>query len=169
MLEPVSAAHADALFDATVASRDELLAWMPWARSPSLEGGRLQAAEAEREWNAGREFGFTLIERDSGEVVGVAGFNSEGEGAYELHYWIRSDRAGRGLTTEACRALIAFARKVLRAHRLTLWAGTDNAPSRRVAEKLGFRHTGPLDWQPEGGLGPFPAESYELSLAEPAV
>jgi ribosomal-protein-serine acetyltransferase len=167
VLEPISATHADALFDATIASRGELLPWMPWAVSPSLEGGRLQAAEAESDWSAGREFHFTLIERESGTVLGVAGLNAESEGAYELHYWIRTDRSGRGLTTEACRALIAFAGDLLHARRLTLWAGRDNAASRRVAEKLGFRHTGPLDWQPDGGLGPFPAETYELPLAKP--
>jgi RimJ/RimL family protein N-acetyltransferase len=167
VLEPVSTAHADALFDATIASRSELLPWMPWAASPTLEGGRLRAAEGERDWSAGREFHFALIERESGDVLGVAGLNAEGADAYELHYWIRTDRAGRGLTTEAGRALIGFARESLRARRLTLWAGRDNGASRRVAEKLGFRHVGPLGWEPEGGLGPFPAESYELPLAEP--
>ena len=37
--------------------------------------------------------------------------------------------------------------------------------SRRVAEKLGFTHLGPLDWRPEGGLGDFAAESYELRFS----
>jgi RimJ/RimL family protein N-acetyltransferase len=83
----------------------------------------------------------------------------------ELHYWIRTDHSGQGLTTEACKELIAWAPRALGVNRLTLWAGRDNAASRRVASKLGFEHLGPLDWQPEGGLGPFDAESYALKLA----
>jgi hypothetical protein len=49
--------------------------------------------------------------------------------------------------------------------RLTLWAGRENTASRRVATKLGFKHIGPLDWRPEGGLGSFDAESYVLELS----
>lgn len=45
---------------------------------------------------------------------------------------------------------------------MTLWAGRDNAASRRIAEKLGFTHIGPLGWRPQGGAGHFDAESYEL-------
>ena len=97
-------------------------------------------------------------------MLGVAGLNRNGDGSVELHYWIRSDRAGRGLTTEACRALIAWAPGALGVRRLTLWAGRANTASRRVAAKLGFAHLGPLDWRPDGGLGTFDAESYELSL-----
>jgi RimJ/RimL family protein N-acetyltransferase len=69
------------------------------------------------------------------------------------------------LTTEACLALIDWARHSLRLQRLTLWAGRENKASRRVAGKLGFSHLGSLDWQPEGGHGTFPAERYELVLS----
>ena len=116
------------------------------------------------EWAVGRRFHFAIVERDTGMVLGVVGLNREDKRAAELHYWIRSDRAGRGLTTEACRALIAWAPKALGLRRLTLWAGRENHASRRVAAKLGFAHMGPLDWRPEGGLGDFDAEAYELKL-----
>lgn len=43
--------------------------------------------------------------------------------------------------------------------------GRENAASRRVAAKLGFSHIGPLEWRPEGGLGDFAAESYELEFS----
>jgi RimJ/RimL family protein N-acetyltransferase len=91
--------------------------------------------------------------------------NRDGDGSAELHYWIRSDHSGQGLTTEAGKELIAWAPRALGVSRLTLWAGRDNVASRRVATKLGFVHVGPLDWQPEGGLSPFDAESYVLNLS----
>ena len=160
VLEPIGSAHSEGLFEATVASRPELLPWMPWAKDPTLEGAKTLAAEASHEWLEGH-FRFAVIERDSEMVLGVIGLDL-GEGSAELSYWIRSDHAGRGLTTEACRELIDWGVRVLRVSRFTLWAGRENRASRRVAQKLGFDHQGPLGWQPDGGLGTFPAESYEL-------
>jgi ribosomal-protein-serine acetyltransferase len=148
-----------------VASRPELLPWMPWARSPTLESTLAMTQRDEQAWQGDRVYQFVFVDKAGGEVLGVAGMNREAEDAAELHYWIRSDRAGRGLTTEACRALVDWARDELRLKRLTLWAGRDNAASRRVAVKVGFSHIGPLSWRPEGGLGDFPAESYELELS----
>ena len=138
---------------------------MPWARTPTLEGTLAMTRRDEQVWQDDRVYQFVFVDKASGEVLGVAGLNREGDDAAELHYWIRSDRAGRGLTTEACGALVDWARSELGLARLTLWAGRDNAASRRVAAKLGFSHIGPLDWRPEGGLGDFAAESYELELS----
>jgi RimJ/RimL family protein N-acetyltransferase len=152
-----------------VASRPELLPWMPWAREPSLASARSATERDEKAWRDDKVFHFAVLEKHTRLVLGVAGLNREGRDAAGLHYWIRTDHAGRGLTTEACRALIDWARDELGLTRLTLWAGRENHASRRVAEKLGFEHVGPLDWRPEGGMGDFAAESYELRLrATPA-
>jgi ribosomal-protein-serine acetyltransferase len=166
-LQPVSSAHAESLFQAVVDSRAELLPWMPWARQPSLEGTRSQTEGSRRAWRRNHEFHFCLVQRGTRPVLGVAGLNRNGTGSAELHYWIRSDHSGKGLTTEACRALVDWAPGALGVRRLTLWAGRDNAASRRVATKLGFAHVGALDWRPDGGLGTFDAESYELRLQDP--
>lgn len=165
-LEPVAPGHADALFGAVIESRPELLPWMPWAREPSLDGNRRAAEDGERAWHEDRVFHFVMVERATRQVLGVVGLNRAGAGTAELHYWIRSDHAGQGLTTEACGALIAWAPQALSVRRLTLWAGQENRASRRVAAKLGFSDIGPLDWRPEGGLGRFDAERYQLDLPE---
>ncbi len=168
-LHPVSSAHAESLFQAVLDSRPELLPWMPWAREPSLEETYHQTHNSRREWRRGREFHFCLVERGTRPVLGVAGLNRDGFASAELHYWIRSDHAGAGLVTEACRALIDWAPRALGVRRLTLWAGQDNAASRRVAAKLGFGHIGALDWRPQGGLGTFYAESYELVIDDAPI
>jgi ribosomal-protein-serine acetyltransferase len=164
LLEPIGLAHAEGLFEATVTSRLELLPWMPWAREPTLDGARVEAAKGSHDWSQGSRFHFALVERDTGVVLGVVGLNREDDRTVELSYWIRTDHAGRGLTTEAGAAVIEWAERELHVTRFTLWAGRDNHASRRVAVKLGFAHIGPLDWEPDGGLGTFPAESYELKI-----
>jgi RimJ/RimL family protein N-acetyltransferase len=165
VLEPVTPKHASGLHDAVVDSRAELLPWMPWAVNPTLEASRAQAAHSKAAWEAGTNFHFAVIDRQSRAVLGVAGFSNEHPDAPELHYWIRTDHAGRGLATKAARALITWAATNLRADRIWLWAGRENVASRRVAEKLGFRHVGALAWRPDGGLGKFDAERYELTLS----
>lgn len=154
VLEPIGSRHAQGILDATNASRKELLPWMPWARETTAEG------IAEEAGSGGPSFAIT--ERATGLLLGVIGLNPNEGGSLELHYWIRTDHAGRGLTTEAGRALLDWARRTRGVTKFTLWAGRDNLASRRVAEKLGFVHVGPLDWRPEGGLGRFDAERYEL-------
>jgi len=142
-----------------------LLLAAPRLGDPNFEGTLAQTVSSERDWYEDLEFHFSLIDRRNWQVLGIAGLNRDGVGSAELHYWIRTDHSGQGLTTEAGRALIAWAPRALGVSRLTLWAGRNNAASRRVATKLGFQHVGPLDWQPEGGLGPFDAESYVLTLS----
>ena len=161
----MSESHAPGLYAAVIASRPELLPWMPWALEPTLEASVAMTRRDEKAWREERVFQFVLVEKEKGDELGVAGLDREGAAVAALHYWIRSDHTGRGLTTEAARALVDWARDELHLERLTLWAGSENRASRRVAEKLGFMHVGPLDWRPDGGLGDFPAESYELRFS----
>jgi RimJ/RimL family protein N-acetyltransferase len=137
---------------------------MPWARSITLPANLGYTAQALSDWRHDLAYHFASIDA-GGEVLGVIGLDRRGGDSAELHYWIRSDHAGRGLTTEAAAAVMAWGFANLGIDRLTLWAGRDNAASRRVAEKLGFRHLGPLGWDPEGGLGHFKAERYEIERA----
>src|SRR5712692_3030501 len=135
-LEPVAGQHAQGLYQAARASRAELLPWMPWASEITLEGNQRYAADAERSWQAGEEFHFAVLE--DGVVLRVMGLNRNPGGTAELHYWIRSDRSGRGYTTEAGERILRWGADELGLESFTLWAGVENRASRRVAEKLGF-------------------------------
>jgi RimJ/RimL family protein N-acetyltransferase len=60
----------------------------------------------------------------------------------ELGYWIARPFWGRGIATEAARALIAGARDSLRLRRLVAGHFVDNPASGAVLRKLGFRSLG---------------------------
>ncbi|MGA7989741.1 MAG: GNAT family N-acetyltransferase [Candidatus Dormiibacterota bacterium] len=163
VLEPVSHAHDDDLLRATVASRRELLPWMPWAVDLTLEN---QAAyvddRALPQWEAGSP-AFAIIEE--GVAIGVIGLDQHAEGEYEIHYFLATDRTGLGYITEAAQALLEWARANLLARRILLNAGVENRRSLAVAERLGFIRDGELEGGMAGGsVTTFPAYMHHLDL-----
>jgi RimJ/RimL family protein N-acetyltransferase len=74
-------------------------------------------------------------------IVGACGLARRPSGAVELGYWIASAHWGRGIATEAGRALVDIAR-TLRLPSLEASHFLDNPASARVLEKLGFTPTG---------------------------
>jgi len=170
LLQPLSIAHVKRLYDAIIDSRPELLPWMPWARAPTVASTRRYIRAVESAGTLAGEYHWVVLEQPTELVLGVVGLNRVDASAdFELHYWIRSDRTGRGFATEACGAIVRWGVELLQASRFTLWAGRDNSASRRVAEKVGFTSVGPLSWAPQGGAGSFPAEAYELTVATPLL
>lgn len=76
------------------------------------------------------------------ELVGSIGFGRTPDDELELGYWIARPHWGRGIATEAGRAVLAYARESLRLPRLVAGHFLDNPASGRVLEKLGFAATG---------------------------
>ena len=162
VLEPVSHAHDNDLFQAALASRSELLPWMPWAVDLSMD---LQSAYTDRaltEWESGSP-AFAITEH--GVAVGIIGLMRETDAEYEIHYWLATECTGRGYVTEAAQALLAWARHALGAQRIMLHAGMENRRSLAVAERLGFTRDGELEGGMTGGsVAVFPAYSHHLDL-----
>lgn len=84
-----------------------------------------------------------IFERTASEprLIGSCGLGRRPSGAVEMGYWISRPHWGRGLATEACRALIEIARTLS----LPALEGShfvDNPASGRVLEKLGFEPLG---------------------------
>jgi [ribosomal protein S5]-alanine N-acetyltransferase len=122
---------------------------------------RLDASPDFDPWN--RSFG--AVHRESGAVVGSCGFKGPpADGVVEIAYAIEPEMQGKGLATEAARALVEFAFstgdvRVVRAHTLP----QANA-STRVLAKCGFTHVGQVI-DPEDG----PVWRFELAAGAPRV
>src|SRR5919107_2449856 len=108
-----------------------------------------------------------LFERTDGEplLVGSCGLGRRPSGAVEFGYWIARAHWGRGLATEAGRALVDIA-KALGLARLEASHFLDNPASGRVLEKLGFQSTGIIAPRLSCARGvEIPARYFRLELA----
>ena len=75
--------------------------------------------------------------------VGIVHLDRE-ERRCELGYWVAREARGRGVATRAVRMLSAWAFENLPTDLIEIHAEPDNAASRRVAERVGFRFEGVL-------------------------
>lgn len=82
-----------------------------------------------------------VVDRQAGDPLGVVGAHARGDGVYSFGYWFTPAAWGRGVATEAGRAMVEALREA-GAARLTAGYFTANPASARVLEKLGFEHTG---------------------------
>jgi RimJ/RimL family protein N-acetyltransferase len=92
---------------------------------------------------AERGFGVWLVrEVGSPEPTGFAGLLGAGGREPSLIYGVHPGRCGRGLATEAGRAVLEHAFGVLRVPRVVADVDEPNVASVRVLEKLGMRRVG---------------------------
>lgn len=84
-----------------------------------------------------------LVRREDGVLVGMAGLQPLGSTAdVEIGWWLRPDQWGRGLATEAARALVRFGFEEAGLARIVAIALPENAASLAVMERLGMRRSG---------------------------
>jgi ribosomal-protein-alanine N-acetyltransferase len=82
------------------------------------------------------------IHRDDNRLIGYCGFfhqQVDGTNEIEIGYRLHPDYWGRGLATEAARAVRDHAFADLKLPRVISLIHPDNVPSRRVAEKNGMK------------------------------
>lgn len=91
-------------------------------------------------------FGFgvwTVVERESGTVIGRAGISyREGFADPELGFLIGVPWQRKGYAAEVCRAILTYAWEALQFERMQALVEAENVPSLKLCEKLDFRfHT----------------------------
>jgi ribosomal-protein-alanine N-acetyltransferase len=114
-----------------------------WAErhSPAAYGATLRIWR--REARAGRALPFVITY--DGELVGQITAASVVLGAFRstaVGYWVTSEVAGQGVMPAALALLVDHCFQVVGLHRVEANIRPENAASRRVVEKLGFREEG---------------------------
>jgi RimJ/RimL family protein N-acetyltransferase len=142
VLRAKRAEDADAI---TAACQDpEIPRWTtvpsPYARADAEAYIASSAADAA----AGRAAHLLAVDASDGRLLGSFGvMELDREPGYgEIGYWVAAHARGRGVATRAVRMLADWARDELGLTTIEILPHRDNAASRRVAEKAGFRYTG---------------------------
>ena len=141
-------------FAAAVSANIEHL--RPWIRWGNAEGGSLavqqaRCAGAEREWDEGNAYIYSLRERPGGPVIGALGLHRRvGADAIELGYWLDAGHTGRGLVTAAAKALTDEALALPDVSRVEIRTDEANLASSAVASRLDYRLVRVEDAEPWG-------------------
>jgi RimJ/RimL family protein N-acetyltransferase len=139
--------HIDRLYEAVLESIPELSRYETWCH-PGYT--RDEAAEYvnwwRKMWKQKKAYYFAIEDPHSGEFLGSCGLSdlSVEHKRAGLGFWIRSSRARKGLATDAAYTVVCFGFNDLKLNRIEIETAVDNTPSRRIAEKLGFKPEGTL-------------------------
>ena len=90
-------------------------------------------------------YSFLVFARSDGRMVGGITLDAVRRGTTQravLGYWLGAQETGKGLMTEAVRALVAYGFRELRLHRIEAASIPENVPSIRVLERTGFEREG---------------------------
>jgi len=150
VLRPLQPDDWDAWREVRVRCREWLERWEPvpepGSADPALDfeafRARCAAWDRQRHFDAAYGFGLFLT---SGQFAGEVSLGSVQRGPFQMGYigyWIDEAAGGHEYVPEGVVLLIRFAFETLRLHRLEAAIVPRNAPSRRVAEKLGLRDEG---------------------------
>lgn len=110
---------------------------------PARPTFRQMVRQLRGEAEAGRMLPFVVLYE--GRLVGqltVAGVTWGSMCSAHIGYWVDESVAGRGVMPTAVALVTDHCFLTLGLHRLEICVRPENAPSRRVAEKLGFREEG---------------------------
>ena len=112
----------------------------------TLEETREQMVYYHQLWLSGRGMWWKLVDKNTGQKVGAAGFNDYNtqHQKCEVGYWLLPQYWGTGLATEALRSVVEFLFKEKKAHRIEALIEQANAGSCRVMERIGFIREGLL-------------------------
>ncbi|HET6963897.1 MAG TPA: GNAT family protein [Acidimicrobiales bacterium] len=152
LLRPLTVTDFEAWREVRIRARDWLVKWEPRplpGQPDATEDRRVFAARCgarERERQLGSGYGFgVFVGPDRDRFAGEINLSSIQRGPYQnayVGYWIDEAQAGHSYTPEAFVVLCRFAFEELGLHRLQASIIPRNAPSHRVAAKVGLRNEG---------------------------
>jgi ribosomal-protein-serine acetyltransferase len=137
--------HAEELFCLIDNNRAYLRRWLPeWDLPKSLDECKAVIKTGLEQFvnNLGLMTGIWCEGRLAG-VVGMGKIDWENRSS-NVGYWIAEAFQGRGLVSQACRAIINYAFAELKLKRLEIRCAADNPKSCAIPRRLGFRKEGIL-------------------------
>jgi [ribosomal protein S5]-alanine N-acetyltransferase len=128
-------------------SRDFLAPWEPsWpADALSRSAFRRRVARYAVDWRGDQGYSFFIFRRRDSRLLGGIGLSNVRRGVAEtgsLGYWVGERYARQGVMTEGLALMLDFSFQRLRLHRVEAACLPNNAASRGLLGKTGFREEG---------------------------
>lgn len=151
LLRPLRAADFNSWHEVRARSRDWLETWepLPEPGSPDpatdVDAFRARCGAWDRQRQFDAAYGFGVFLRDGERFAGEVSLGNVQRGPFQsayVGYWIDEAAAGHGYIPEGVVLMLRYAFDELRLHRIEAAIVPRNAPSRRVADKLGLRDEG---------------------------
>jgi RimJ/RimL family protein N-acetyltransferase len=145
-LEPFDERHLDGLY--AMNSDPEVMRYIS-GRPETLEETRAMVARVQGRWAQRGYDWWSLIDTQTGELVGAAGLYHLGQdpaNAHEIGWRLRREHWGHGLALEAARTILQHAFTTVGAPLVCAIRHPDNLASARVMDKLGMRPVGVQIW-----------------------
>jgi RimJ/RimL family protein N-acetyltransferase len=129
--------------EATAASKEHLLPFMPWAvNEPQTVEQKAELARRFRgQFDRSEDFVYGIFNHDESRALGGTGLHTRVSGnALEIGYWLHKDFINQGLITESTAALTKVAFEIYRVNRMEIHCAVENLASAAVPRKLAYIH-----------------------------
>jgi RimJ/RimL family protein N-acetyltransferase len=128
-------------------SDPEVVRYLPWG--PNTEGDSrdfISRSIAIQSESPRRRFEIGIVLKEEGRLIGGCGIRENNPTLMEgnMGYVLNKDYWGRGIATEAARALVRFGFETLNLHRIFATCFPENKASERVLQKCGMSLEGRL-------------------------
>ncbi len=135
--------HAQAVFAAVDAEREQLGQWLSWvADTRSVDDTRLVREETVRDFARGGSVGCSVVEH--GRIIGSISLRHVNHGCGNIGFWLAAHAQGRGVMHRCLTAMLDHAFAVCGCRRVSVQIDMDNERSCRVAERAGMVREGVL-------------------------
>lgn len=172
ILRPWRAEDAAEMQPILEANWEHLSPWIPARVATPSPIGELaeRLADFAAQFAANREWRYGMFARDDQRMLGEVSLFPRGANGRvpfeesdraEIGYWLREDETGRGLVTEAVRAVFDAARAIERFSLIEIRCDARNTASAAVPQRLGFVLDATID---EGGEPPVQLQVWVTRL-----
>ena len=142
IIRPYTMDDAPALY--AIISRDEVVEYLPekdvtFAETQKILTWIMECYEQNTPQQI-KKFSVAVVEKDSGALIGWVGLGplDFAPEEIEIYYGLSPDYWGRGIATEAARALLRYGFEVIGLDTIVAIVHPDNGASIRVIEKMGL-------------------------------
>lgn len=126
------------------ARRADVTEYLTWSPHSSIGFTKDYLRYIQTRYSLGDFYDWAIIDRESRRMIGTCGFtriDTENNSA-EIGYVLNPEFCGRGLGTEAVRAILDFGFRELGLHRIHARFMQENERSRRLMERVGMTFEG---------------------------